>query len=142
MEKQLIGRRPSGLFCALAIAGALVLGTPLTGCDRLPIGLTNAKNIQQAPSSFEGQEVKLRGTVREIIKLPLIDLKGYRIQDASGEAMVVTKGTEPGEGEEIIVLGKVENPLIIGGQSPGAVIQETRRLPVGMLGVAWGYNAK
>lgn len=123
----------------IVFAGLIVA---IAGCDRLPVDLTSANTIQQAPASLEGREVKLRGTVRQVIKVPLIDLKSYRIQDASGEAMVVTKGTGPGEGEEVIVVGKVENLMIIGGQSPGAVVQETRRLPVGLGGIAWGKDAQ
>ena len=52
----------------MALAGALLLA----GCDYLPFGYTPLKEIVAAPAQFEGREVKVKGRVRDVIKLPIL----------------------------------------------------------------------
>jgi len=105
------------------LAGALALG----GCDYLPFGTTPIKDIVAAPASFEGKEVKLRGTVKSVTKVPLLDIRQYTLDDGSGEVAVYTTGDLPAEKAKVLVKGKVESTAIIAGQSLGLRIQEIGR---------------
>lgn len=110
----------------------------VAGCDGLPFGTTSAGEIQHSGATFEGREVKLRGTVRQVLKIPLLDIGTYQLEDSTGQVVVVaSNGTSPAEGEPVIVRGRVGNLIILAGLGLGTVVQETRRLPVGPLGIAW-----
>lgn len=108
----------TGLLAALALAG----------CDYLPFGYTPIKDIVAAPANFEGKEVKLKGRVRDVIKLPIVDLKAYTLQDEGGEITVTTHGALPAANAEVALKGTVKSAVIIGGHSLGLRVEETRRL--------------
>lgn len=107
------------LLCSLFLAGC--------GQATSPIG-----DITKAPASFEGREVKLHGTASQMLKLPFADAKGYRLRDASGEIAVWTAGAMPADGEELVVRGRVESAMILGGESFGLAVQEIERQPPGI----------
>ncbi len=105
------------------LAGALAMG----GCDYLPFGTTPIKDIVAAPANFEGKEVKLRGTVTSVTKVPLLDIRQYTLDDGSGEIAVVASGDLPAEKTKVMVKGKVESTAIIAGQSLGLRLRESER---------------
>lgn len=76
--------------------------------------------------------LQLRGTATQLVKLPFADTKSYRLKDATGEIVVWKTGTMPGEGEEIVVRGRVENIAIVSGQSLGLSLTEIERRPPGL----------
>jgi len=45
-------------------------------------------DIKRSPASFEGKEVSIKGTVRDVTKLPVVELKSYVIADSTGEITV------------------------------------------------------
>lgn len=105
------------------LAGMLVL----SGCDYLPFGQTPVKELVAAPAQFEGKEVRVRGKVRDVTKIPLINLSMYVVDDGSGEIMVIAQDKVPAMDETVNVRGVVESAAIIGGQSIGLRIRETKR---------------
>src|ERR1700716_1171985 len=107
--------------------GVAVLVVAAAGCTNLGIGVTPAGDIKRSPASFEGKEVTVKGTVREVTKLPLVDLKTYTIADASGEITVTTKGAPPAKGDKLIVRGVVGSTAIIGSHSFGVHLAERER---------------
>lgn len=109
---------------ALSVACAVVLA----GCDYLPFGYTPIKEIIAAPASFEGKEVKVKGKVRDVIKLPILDLKAYTLYDEGGEIAVTTHGALPAANAEVALKGTVKSAVIVGGQSLGLRVEETKRL--------------
>ena len=109
--------------CAI-LAGLLLL----SGCDYLPFGLTSIKEIVTSPGQFEGKEVRVRGKVKDITKIPLVDLKLYVLDDGSGEVTVVASGNLPAVNETVLLKGVVESVAIMGGESIGLRIKETKRL--------------
>lgn len=111
------------LLLLTMMAGSLALG----GCDYLPVGTTPVKDIIAAPAGFEGKEVKLRGTVKEVTKVPILEIRQYVLSDGSGDIVVVTSGDLPAEKSTVLVKGKVESALIVGGQSLGLHVQEITR---------------
>lgn len=108
---------------------ALLAVLMLAGCDYLPFGYTPVKDIVAAPANFEGREVKLKGTVRDVTKVPLLNIKTYTLQDDTGEIAVVTQGDLPAVNGRIALKGTVKSAMIIGGQSLGLRVEEIRRLP-------------
>ena len=108
---------------ALALVGAL-----LAGCDALPFGYTPVKEIVAAPANFEGKEVRVRGTVKDVTKIPLLDLRSFLLQEEGAEITVVTEGRLPAKGERVATKGTVTSTAIIGGQSLGLRIKERERL--------------
>ncbi|MBX3662532.1 MAG: hypothetical protein KF804_08790 [Burkholderiales bacterium] len=109
-------------WSAMAIAVLL-----LAGCDALPFGDTPIRDITAAPANFEGKEVKLRGKVTSVTKLPILDLRSYTLQDATGEISVTTRGELPAADETVGLRGTVRSAAIIGGQSLGLRVEEIRR---------------
>lgn len=99
----------------------------LSGCDYLPFGQTPVKDIVAAPTQFEGKEVRIRGKVKDVTKIPLIDLDMYVVDDGSGELTVISHGTLPAVNDIVNVRGVVESAAILGGQSIGLRIKETKR---------------
>ena len=107
---------------------ALAALLTLAACDYLPIGYTAIADISSQPVAFEGKEIKIRGEVVEVTKIPLLDIRAYRLRDASGEITVVTQAPLPARGEKIAVKGIVESALIVAGQSFGMSLRESKRL--------------
>lgn len=99
------------------------------GCDYLPFGYTPVRDIVAAPANFEGKEVKLRGTVRDVTKLPMLNVKAYTLREDAAEITVSTEGNLPAVNERIALKGTVKSAMILGGQSMGLRVEETKRLP-------------
>lgn len=107
--------------------GAILLGLLLSGCDYLPFGQTQVKEIMAAPAQFEGKEVRIRGKVKDVTRIPLINLSMYIVDDGSGEIIVMAQDKLPAMDETVNVRGVVESAAIIGGQSIGLRIKELKR---------------
>jgi hypothetical protein len=107
--------------------GAILAGLLLSGCDYLPFGQTPLKEIVATPAQFEGKEVRVRGKVKDVTKIPLIDLSMYVVDDGSGEMTVIAHDTLPAVNDTVKVRGVVESAAIVGGQSIGLRIKETKR---------------
>lgn len=105
------------------LAGMLLL----SGCDYLPFGQTPVREIVAAPTQFEGKEVRIRGKVKDVTKIPLVNLSMYVVDDGSGELTVIAHDKLPAVNDTVNVTGVVESAAIIGGQSIGMRIKETRR---------------
>lgn len=90
---------------------------------------TPIKDIAADSARFEGKEVRIRGTVSQITKIPFLDLHEYTVRDAGGEIAVTPKDKLPAMDEAVTVKGVVENAAIIGGQGLRPRIRETLRLP-------------
>jgi hypothetical protein len=98
------------------------------GCQYLPFGVTSVKDILNNPSAYDGRQVKIRGTVSGITKIPLVDLKLYILDDGGSKITVVTSGMTPSANSKVIVVGRVENMAIFNSESVGLHIREIRRI--------------
>lgn len=110
------------------LAGAVLAGLlALSGCDYLPFGQTPVKEIMASPAQFEGKEVRIRGKVKDVTKIPLINFSMYIVDDGGGEITVMAQDKLPAMNETVNVRGVVESAAIVGGQSIGLRIRETKR---------------
>lgn len=123
MNQMLVLKR-TWIFIVLVVA--MLSG----GCNLVPIGFTTIKEITESPANFDGKEVKLKGKVKSVTKVALLDIKLYVLDDGTGQVTVIPADNLPGENETVAFSGVVENVAIVGGQSLGMHIKETRRLPV------------
>lgn len=108
-------------------AAAVALVVLLAGCDGLPFGNTAIRDVTTSPANFEGKDVKLKGKVTGISKLPILDIKTYTLRDDTGEITVSTQGALPAVNDSVALQGTVKNTAIIGGQSLGLRVEEARR---------------
>lgn len=107
----------------IGLVGALSLSMLLAGC----VGYTRIGDIVASPAQFEGKEVKLKGTVTGALQVPVIELKGYTLRDDSGEIAVLTQENVPAPQQAVALTGVVRSLAIVGGQSLGLRVEETRR---------------
>lgn len=94
-----------------------------SGC----IGQEKISNILQNPDKYEGKIVTIKGTVTEIMSIPLISQGIYKVEDNTGAIWVVTKSGTPSKGKEVTVTGKVETAFKINEQSFGTIVLEGER---------------
>lgn len=115
------------LFVVLSMAGLLVAG----GCASLPVGFTEVREIKAAPANFDGKEVKLKGRLKVLAKVPLIDTALYSLDDGTGEIMVIPaeKSMPVGQGT-VAISGVVESMAILGGSSLGLHVRDARKLSI------------
>jgi hypothetical protein len=106
----------------------VIAALALAACDYLPFGYTPIKEITAAPANFEGKEVKLKGKVRAVTKLPILELKSYTLQDDTGQIEVIARGELPAADVDVALKGTVKSAVIIGGKSIGLRVEETERL--------------
>ena len=108
-------------------AAAIAIMLLLAGCDALPFGYTAVKDITAAPANFEGKEIKIKGRVGSITRIPLLNVQAYILKDQTGEISVATLGTLPAVNDEVALRGTVKSAMIIGGQVMGLRVEEIRR---------------
>lgn len=106
----------------------VVIGCFIAGCDLLPVGYTEIKDILQNPAQFEGKEIKVKGVVAEVFKIPFVEIKMYSLKDGGSEIIVITNGTLPGTNQHVKIIALVDSTMIIGKESIGVKLKEIKRL--------------
>lgn len=105
----------------------VVVSVALVGCETFELNYTKIGDVVRNPSQYDGKEVLTRGTVVDVVKAPFLDAKLYVLRDETGEILVVTTAGTPGMGSEVRVRGMVESAVIVGSQSYGLHLRESRR---------------
>jgi hypothetical protein len=101
-----------GLLVASLVAAA--------ACSRFrttPIG-----EIVQNPAAFEGQTVRVAGTVVDSANLLVV--KFYHVEDATGRIAVVAHDAVPLRGARVSVRGTVHQAFVLGDQSLTVIVEE------------------
>ena len=106
---------------------ASVFGAMLVGCSVLGIGITHIGDIVANPSRFDGKEVRVKGKVVDVNKIPLVDLKLYTLRDDTGEITVVAADSLPALNSIAVVKAKVETAAILQGQGVGLRLTEIEK---------------
>jgi hypothetical protein len=97
------------------------------GCDALNVGYADIGDILKDPTRFDGKEVKIKGEVADVLKVPFVETKIYSIKDGTGKLLVVTSAGLPAMGAQVRVRGTIQTVAIIGGQSLGLHLTESER---------------
>jgi len=107
--------------------GALSTLLLLLGCNQLGIGFIKIGDLLANPQKYSAQEVRVRGRVTNVLKLPFVATKIYSIQDDSGEINVRTNRDAPMVGAAVRVKGVLDTVATIGDQNVGLHIREVER---------------
>lgn len=99
----------------------------VSGCSLFDFGYTPIGEIVKHPGQFDGKEVKVRGRIVDVVRLPFTETKMYMLKDDTGQIPIITSGDIPAMGSEARVKVIIENIAIIGGQSLGAHLKESQR---------------
>ena len=100
----------------------------LPGCSQLGIGFTKIGELLANPRRYSAQEVRVRGRVTNVLKLPFVATKIYSIRDDSGEINVRTDREAPLVGvAEVHVKGVLDTVATIGDQNVGLHLREVER---------------
>ncbi len=108
------------LFCFLVF--------PVIACDKLPFGYTQIGEVVKNPAAFDGKEIKIRGKVTNVTKLPFIEKKFYNLDDGTGQIVVTTEQNIPGMGENVAAIVRIESMAIGDNESIGLHATEVKRL--------------
>lgn len=108
------------------LAGYWLLLIGLFGCGSLQVRIANLQEIQQNRTAYN--KVQIQGKVINIA--PFLGTGAYEIQDATGSIWVISNGSLPNSGDELIIKGKVQYKSIpIAGDDLGEVyIEEQEKL--------------
>jgi hypothetical protein len=97
-------------------------------CTALGIGVTPLGDIVANPSRFDNAEVRVKGKVVNVNKVPLVGLRLYTLRDDSGEMTVVAAGDSlPALDSKVSLRAKVESSAILQGQALGLRLAEIER---------------
>jgi hypothetical protein len=91
------------------------------------LSLRNAhiSDLRQHPGRYEDRTVVVDGVVTDSWGVPLVPFKFYRVDDGTGEIVVLSDGLRiPGKGEHVRVKGHVGNVAVLGGRSLGLHLRE------------------
>lgn len=96
----------------------------VTACGA--VGCTRATEISVLLSDaerYDGEKVKVRGTVNNAVRIPLVDLRIYNVEDGTGEVVVLTSGSLPSRGDRVTVTGTFTTLGSVNGRSLGPHIR-------------------
>jgi hypothetical protein len=106
---------------------ASILCSLLFACSALGIGVTHIGDIVASPARFDGTEVRVKGKVVNVNKLPLVGIKLYTLRDDTGEITVVAGETLPAVDSVAVVRAKVDTAAIVQGEALGLRLTEIER---------------
>lgn len=110
--------RPTRALPALLIA--LSLASACFGTKRIA-------EIRQRPNRYENRTVSIDGRVTSSWSIPLVPMQFYRVDDGTGEIVVVSNGSrQPRQGDRVRVKGVVQQVGSFGGQSVGLHLRQER----------------
>lgn len=81
--------------------------------------------LKTNPGRYVDRDVTVHGTVTSAWGIPLVPLKMYRVDDGTGEILVVSDDDRiPSRGARVKVTGKVSEFAVFGGRSIGLHLRE------------------
>ncbi|MFQ5631684.1 MAG: hypothetical protein ACE5I1_23170 [bacterium] len=84
-------------------------------------------DIQNNPSKYNEQRVKVSGTVTQTFAIPVLGQSLVRVDDGTGEIWVKPKGRVPFEGDKIKIEGTLKVALTIGTKNFGFIVIEDEK---------------
>jgi hypothetical protein len=113
-----------------AKCAVLCLCGMISGCFEAGFPSTPIDHILTNPSQYEGRQVRISGTVADVLKLPIVNITIFVVQDTTGQIPVVTSNVLPGVQQRVEVKGVVESVAIFGVNSIGIHVTERERATV------------
>jgi hypothetical protein len=105
---------------------ALVLGIVVfSSACALSLRNPNVADLQRNPGRYQNHSVSIDGVVTNSWGVPLMPFKMYKVDDGTGEVMVLSQGLRtPTRGARVRVKGRVDELAIFGGRALGLHLQE------------------
>ena len=98
-----------------------------SGCALSTGYITPVQDVNASPAQYDGKIITLRGVIKDPTRIPVIELKAYTLEDASGAVTILTGAALPQVGAEITVQVRVENLAVIQGEAIGTTLTELKR---------------
>jgi hypothetical protein len=118
-------RRPSWPARCVSIAGVLAACGGGTG-RAIPV-----QSLLRQAARFDGREVTVHGRARDIVKLPFVRQRFFRVTDTTGSILVVTYDTVPSLGALTTVRGRFSTVAVLGDSGYGGHIVVEPPRPAG-----------
>ncbi len=84
-------------------------------------GSARIKDILERPADFEGRSVTLAGTVVEAANI--LVLRYYKVDDGTGQLVVITKKAVPAKGASVTARGIVHQAFALGDESLTVLVE-------------------
>ena len=82
-------------------------------------------DLRDNPGRYRNHSVSIDGIVTNAFSLPLVPYKMYRVDDGTGEVIVLSQNNRtPTRGARVRVKGRVEDVAVLGGQAVGLHLRE------------------
>lgn len=88
-------------------------------------GTTSIQNLLDDPSKYEGQTVRVAGSVTSSVGI--LGVGAYQIDDGTGKITIVTQSGVPREGAKAGVEGKFQSAFTLGTQTAAVIVEERRK---------------
>jgi hypothetical protein len=109
---------------ALRLVLTLVLAFSLAGCA-LALRSPRIAELKNNPARYHDKTVAVEGIVTSSWGVPMLPYRIYRVDDGSGELMVISQGSRvPTKGARVRVRGRVNEVATFGGHAFGLHLQE------------------
>ena len=107
------------------VVAPFALALTLSGCA-LAVRRPSVAELKYNPGRYQDRTVSVEGTVTSSRGVPLLPFRMYRVNDGTGEVIVVAQdGRVPTRGAHVRVKGRVNEVATFGGQAIGLHIQQT-----------------
>jgi hypothetical protein len=85
-------------------------------------------DLQNNPARYHDRTVRINGTVTSSWGVPLVPFKFYRVDDGTGEVIVLSNSlrSTPTRGTRVSVKGTVDDVAVLGGQAVGLHVKEEK----------------
>lgn len=123
----LVRIRPITITRRITLLATILALTGTASCDRLGVGFVKISDLLAKPESYSGQEVRIRGTVSNVLKIPLVSTALYSVNDGTGAIVVSTERGAPLSGSQVRAKGMLDTLASVGGQNIGVHLREAER---------------
>ena len=96
-------------------------------CGHLGIGFVKIGDLLAKPEKYAGQEVRIHGTVSDVLQIPLVSIALYEVNDGTGGIVVSTDRGAPLSGSQVRAKGVLETVASINGKNIGLHLREVER---------------
>ncbi len=102
----------------------LLLITSLGACAHA-LRSARVADLRDNPGRYQDHSVSIDGIVTSSFSLPLVPYKMYRVDDGTGEVVVLSQNNRvPSRGARVRVKGKVDDVAMLNGQAVGLHLRE------------------
>jgi hypothetical protein len=120
-------RKREAMFTGLFRFAAVVALVVFSSACALSLRNPNISELRDNPGRYQNHSVNIDGVVTSSWGVPLVPFRFYRVDDGTGEVIVLSNGSRtPTRGAHVRVKGKVNEVAVFGGQALGLHLREEK----------------